>query len=150
MAMHPITILTVGSIKKPFWQHAAQHYQRCLRALVRLEVISLPEGKGGTPPKSALFLVGLQPRHRLIVLHEKAPLRTSPQMATLLAGLWDAGAVPCFAIGGPTGLPCDLEAKAWTSLSLGPLTLPHELAYIILLEQIYRSAAILNGKHYHY
>ncbi len=152
--MRPVTLLAVGSIKKPFWHEAAEHYRRCLRPRLRLTHLALPDGRG-TPKhareaEASRILSALKPRHRLIALHETGEGRTSVQLAALLEELWDHGAEPCFVIGGPFGLAPLVLQKAWLQLSLGPLTLPHELVQVILLEQLYRAATLLAGTPYHY
>lgn len=55
----------------------------------------------------------------------------------------------CFVIGGPDGLPPEVSAKAHTKLSFGPMTLPHDLAMVVLLEQLFRASSINAGLPYH-
>ena len=58
--------------------------------------------------------------------------------------------MPCFIIGGAYGLCPAVRNKARRVLSLGPMTFPHELAQVLLLEQLYRADAILRGAPYHH
>ncbi|MBZ4684863.1 MAG: hypothetical protein JG774_608 [Desulfomicrobiaceae bacterium] len=154
--MHPVTVLTIGTVKKPFWQQAVDHYQRCLRSRLRLTLTALPPGRGRGPRERICDEEGLRilnqitPRHRLLALHDAAPARTSAEFARLLEELWDKGYVPCFAVGGPFGLAPRVLEAAWDQVSLGPMTLPHELALVVLLEQLYRASTILAGVAYHY
>ena len=152
--MHPVTVLTIGSVKKPFWQQAVDHYQRCLRSRLRLTLTALPPGRGprdrAREEEGSRILGQLTSRHRLLALHDAAPARTSSEFAQLLGGLWDQGHVPCLAVGGPFGLAPRVLDTAWTLVSLGPMTLPHELALVVLLEQLYRASTILAGVAYHY
>lgn len=152
--MHPVTVLTIGTVKKPFWQQAVDHYQRCLRSRLRLTLTALPPGRGPRDrcreEEARRILSQITPRHRLLVLHDAGPARTSAEFAHLLGGLWDKGYVPCFAVGGPFGLTPQLLDAAWDQVSLGSMTLPHELALVVLLEQLYRASTILAGVAYHY
>lgn len=152
--MHPVTVLTIGSVKKPFWQQAVDHYQRCLRSRLRLTLTALAPGRGprkrACDEEGARILAQITSRHRLLALHETGPARTSLELAQLLGGLWDKGHVPCFAVGGPFGLAPRVLEAAWGHVSLGPMTLPHELALVVLLEQIYRASTIVAGVAYHY
>jgi len=61
-----------------------------------------------------------------------------------------AGSDLCFVIGGPFGLDQSITQRADLRLSFGPITLPHELARVVLLEQLFRAHKILAGEKYHY
>jgi 23S rRNA (pseudouridine1915-N3)-methyltransferase len=62
----------------------------------------------------------------------------------------DATKIPCFAIGGPYGLNAAVRRQSRFVLSFGPMTLPHELARILLLEQLYRAGSIERNLPYHH
>ncbi|HET8712403.1 MAG TPA: 23S rRNA (pseudouridine(1915)-N(3))-methyltransferase RlmH [Gemmatimonadales bacterium] len=86
---------------------------------------------------------------RLIALALDGEAWTSEQLAEL-TGRWEMeGRDVTFAIGGPDGLPDDLLRRAERRWSLGPLTLPHELARVIVYEQLYRAYTIRRGEKYH-
>jgi 23S rRNA (pseudouridine1915-N3)-methyltransferase len=80
---------------------------------------------------------------RLVVLDERGRDYSSRQFAELLKS------ETAFVIGGAEGLPEDLKKEAFLLLRLSSLTLPHALAQVVLLEQIYRAASILTGHPYH-
>jgi len=86
----------------------------------------------------------------IIALHAAAKACTSDGIAQLLGKIRDQGSKGlAFAIGGPDGLSADILAGANHRLSLGAITLPHQLARIVLAEQLYRAATILAGHPYH-
>ena len=75
--------------------------------------------------------------------------RTSEQFATMLQSGREAGRNIAFVIGGAFGLSEEILSSAQTKLSLAPFTLPHELARLVLVEQIYRAGTIVRGEPYH-
>jgi 23S rRNA (pseudouridine1915-N3)-methyltransferase len=86
---------------------------------------------------------------RLIALSPQGEAWTSEQLAEL-TGRWEMeGRDVTFAIGDADGLPADVTTRAERSWSLGPLTLPHELARVIVYEQLYRAFTIRRGEKYH-
>jgi 23S rRNA (pseudouridine1915-N3)-methyltransferase len=84
-----------------------------------------------------------QKREAWIVLDEKGKDLTSEQFAALLK------AKATFLIGGADGLPDQVKQEARLALRISSLTLPHALAQVVLLEQLYRAATILTGHPYH-
>ncbi|MFP4429163.1 MAG: 23S rRNA (pseudouridine(1915)-N(3))-methyltransferase RlmH, partial [Desulfovermiculus sp.] len=88
---------------------------------------------------------------RLISLDSQGMSLSSPQLAAKLTSwLESPGQNPCFLLGGVDGLATKLIAQSSFVLSLGPLTLPHELARIVLLEQLYRASTIIHNHPYHH
>ncbi len=86
----------------------------------------------------------------LIALDSRGRALSSPDLATALGRLRDEGLTEIqFLVGGPDGLDEALLGQARWSLSLGPMTLPHMLARVVLLEQLYRAMTILRGIPYH-
>lgn len=86
----------------------------------------------------------------LIALHGAGKSRSSEGLAELLRNVRDAGSKTLgLVVGGPDGLAADLLARASHKVSFGPITLPHQLARIVLAEQLYRAATILAGHPYH-
>lgn len=86
----------------------------------------------------------------LISLDERGKMLTSAVFAETLARLRDAGTGNlCFVIGGPDGLDDTIRAKAIETIAFGAMTLPHQIARIVLSEQIYRAMTILSGHPYH-
>ncbi len=85
-----------------------------------------------------------------IVLDERGRMMSSPEFARYLGAQRDAGRkATALLIGGPDGHGADVREGANLTLSLGPMTLPHGLARVVLVEQIYRAITILSGHPYH-
>jgi 23S rRNA (pseudouridine1915-N3)-methyltransferase len=150
-------MLWIGRLKKPFWKDAAEHYLTALGRLHGLEEVVLKDAPGGLEPAAAVAWEGkrvlekLGPNDLLVCLDERGRQATSVQLAELLRGwLEDPARTPCLVVGGAHGLSPEVLARANLTLSLGPMTLPHELARVVLLEQIYRAASILRGLPYHH
>lgn len=96
------------------------------------------------PMKSEAALRSALPRSaRLLVLDERGKDYTTRQFAALLKS------ETAFVIGGPDGVSEELKAKAELLLRVSSFTLPHALAQVVLLEQLYRAASILTGHPYH-
>jgi 23S rRNA (pseudouridine1915-N3)-methyltransferase len=88
--------------------------------------------------------------HLIVALDERGPQRDSPSFATLLQSWMNAGRRGVtFAIGGAEGLPAGLREGADEVLGLSRMTLPHRLARLTLVEQLYRALEILAGSPYH-
>ncbi len=85
----------------------------------------------------------------LVVLDESGQQMTSAEWAGFLGDRLSRGETVAFVVGGYLGLPDSLKRKADKVLSLSRMTLPHELARVVLLEQVYRAIAILRGLPYH-
>ena len=90
-----------------------------------------------------MFAKSVPRKGALVALDERGKEMTTPQFAKLL------GKEATFVIGGPDGLDDALKKDAALLLSLSALTLPHALAHVVLVEQIYRAATLLTGHPYH-
>jgi 23S rRNA (pseudouridine1915-N3)-methyltransferase len=118
-------------------------------------VIEVPESRGPTPAArtaaEAMVMLGkVPPSHKLICLDREGEQLGSAEFARAIRKFRDSGAPGlAFLVGGAEGLAPEVLAKADLKLSLGPMTLPHGLARIVLAEQLYRVVTILAGHPYH-
>ncbi|MEM9227249.1 MAG: 23S rRNA (pseudouridine(1915)-N(3))-methyltransferase RlmH [Verrucomicrobiota bacterium] len=87
---------------------------------------------------------------RVFALAEEGKLMTSEQLAQTVGQLRDSSTEATFIVGGAYGLSDAVKARADVLLSLSPLTLTHEMARVVLLEQLYRAFTILHGSGYHH
>jgi 23S rRNA (pseudouridine1915-N3)-methyltransferase len=133
-----ISVIAVGRLRPPF-QDDVEHYRKLLAGLARVEVIEVREDER-VPPR-------IPERSHLILLASNGTEFDSIEFSRWLEERRHDGRDLCFVIGGPRGL--DLE-RCDTRLSLGRITLPHQLARVVLLEQIYRAHKILAREPYHY
>jgi len=137
-----IRIIAVGKVRKGWVQEGVALYRKRLPGLVITEL------KDATMAKEAeAITAALQTDERLVVLTEEGRSLDSLSFAEQLR---DSGSDRlAFVIGGADGLDPGLKARASWGLSLSPMTFPHELARLLLLEQLYRATSILQGGPYH-
>jgi 23S rRNA (pseudouridine1915-N3)-methyltransferase len=133
-----IIVVAVGRLRPPFADDVA-HYSKLLSRYARLELIELRNDDQ--------VARRLPERAFVSLLDRDGQIPDSIEFSTFLESRRQSGLDLCFVIGGPHGL--DLPAVAHR-LSLGKMTLPHQLARVVLLEQLYRAHKILAGEQYHY
>lgn len=154
--MKPLRLLVVGAVKAPYFKDAAAHYLTALRRYLPAEEIVARDGKAADPARrkteeGQALLAKIGPRDFLVVLDEGGVSLASRALAGRLRTMVeDPGRTPCFVVGGAFGLSAAVLARADMTLALGPGTLPHELARVVLYEQLYRAAAINAGAPYHH
>jgi len=146
-------ILAVGKLR-PFFREACDEYARRLKRYAMIGEREIRESRlGGTAEverdEARRLLEKLAPRSRLVALTRDGSGWSSTDLAGRLDRWMQDGRPVTFAIGGSTGLSADLLEQADHRWSLGPLTLPHELARVVVYEQLYRGFTILRGEPYH-
>jgi len=156
-----LVIAAVGKLKQGPERELNAHYLGRAEALGRklglspLSVIEVAESKAPTAPvrteaEAKTLLAKLPPSYKIICLDRGGDQLGSDAFARALAKFRDEGAQGlAFLVGGADGLGLAALFKADQVLSLGPMTLPHGLARIVLAEQIYRAETILAGHPYH-
>ena len=135
-------IITIGKVRRDWIKQGISFYLR------RLSGLSIVELRDSTPEKEALAIKSaLKPNEKMIVLMEQAEPISSVYFANRLKqfGLERLA----FVIGGADGLTTALKAESCWQLSLSPMTYPHELARLMLVEQLFRAQSILQGSPYH-
>jgi 23S rRNA (pseudouridine1915-N3)-methyltransferase len=133
-----ISVIAVGRLRPPF-QDDVEHYRKLLAGHARVELIEVREDER-VPQR-------IPERAHLVLLASDGRQFDSLELSRWLEDRRQEGRDLCFVIGGPRGL--DLE-RCDTRLSLGAMTLPHQLARVVLLEQLYRAHKILAGQPYQY
>jgi 23S rRNA (pseudouridine1915-N3)-methyltransferase len=148
-------VLCVGKLRSASLAAATAVYLKRLAAAAPLEIVEVKEGGGrGVPAAEAegqRLVARIAERDRLVALEPTGSGYDTEALARRLAEwrrevpgrLW-------FCIGGADGLGAAVLARADERLSLSPLTLPHELARLVLVEQLYRCHALLTGHPYHH
>jgi len=131
-------VVAVGRLRPPFVDDVL-HYQKLLVRYARLELIEVRENEQASRR--------LPRRSFTSLLHRDGETMDSVAFSEFLEGCRRRGEDLCFVVGGPFGLELeDVDHR----LSLGAFTLPHQLARVVLLEQLYRGHKILAGEPYHY
>lgn len=159
--MFSITVLAVGKLKEPFYLAACGEYQKRLGAYCRLHVVELPEYRLPEDPSPAEIAAGLAKEGEAIrarvpkgawvcVLTPEGKLRSSEELAGTLRDVKLSGrSGACFILGSSFGLDPGVKQLADLRLSMSPMTFPHHLARVMLLEQLYRAESIQAGSRYH-
>jgi len=133
-----IVVVAVGRVRAPFADDVA-HYAHLLSGHARLELVEVREDERVERRIPERAFVSL--------LHVGGQALDSVRLSRFLEERRMSGRDLCFVVGGPFGL--ELE-RADHRLSLGPLTLPHQLARVVLLEQLFRAHKILKNEPYHH
>ena len=139
-----LVVVSVGRLRVPYVDDVA-HYRRLLGRHARLEEIELREELSAVEAGEAA-LRRIPPRAWTVVLDQDGQMLDSVGLSELLEQRRGSGQDLAFVVGGPFGI--ELPA-ADLRLSLGAVTLPHQLARVVLLEQLYRAHKILAGEPYH-
>ena len=159
--MQRVTVLCVGKLKEKFYIDAAAEYVKRLQRHCKLELIELPEQRLPDDPSpaeihKALRAEGDAIREKLpkggavIALCIEGKPCSSQELSRRMADFGVQGKTQLtFLIGGSVGLDEDLKRQADWRLSMSPMTFPHHMARIMLLEQIYRVYQIADGTKYH-
>ena len=159
--MQKVTVLCVGKLKEKFYIDAAAEYAKRLSRFCKLELVELPEERLPEDPspaqiEAALLKEAAATRAKLpagaslIALCVEGDLRSSEALARQMAA-WASQGVGqlVFLIGGSFGLHPSIKGSAKLRLSMSPMTFPHHLARVMVLEQIYRAYQINAGTRYH-
>ena len=146
--MFHLTLLTVGKLKNASIKTLAEDYQKRLKRYGRFETIEFADGTIGSEGQRMLDYLNKQTQAKIFILAEEGQTLSSESFAQELQALQGRQAI--FVIGGAFGLDPAVKAKAHILLSLSPMTFTHELAHMLVCEQIYRGISILNGSKYHH
>ena len=155
--MAGLGLICVGRLKQTFYAEACDHYAAKLTRLLPLETMVVRDGPGRLPTRERVeregraILARLKPGDAAVVLDEGGQRLTSRRLADrVLEWIEAPGLRPVFVVGGPFGLSEAVKGAARASVRLSDLTLPHELARLVLLEQLYRAGTILRHMPYHH
>lgn len=156
-----ITVIAVGKIKEKFYTDAIAEYSKRLSRYCRLEVIQVadektPDGASEAQERQikekegSRILAQIKDGAYVIALAVQGTMLNSEQLASKLNKLGvDGQSQIVLIIGGSLGLSDEVLKRADYHLSFSPMTFPHQLMRVILLEQIYRSYRIISGEPYH-
>ena len=160
--MYNITILCVGKLKEKFYIDASEEYLKRLSRYCKLNLVELKEERLPEDPSQALIDAALAKEadairaklpanSSIIAMCIEGKMRSSTEMAQMISDWGNSASAKnlVFVIGGSFGLHPSIKADAWARLSMSPMTFPHHLARVMLLEQIYRGYQIIAGSKYH-
>ena len=159
--MQKVTLICVGKLKEKFYAQATAEYAKRLSRFCKLEIVELPESRLSDSPspaeisqaltaEAALIEAKLPKGSALVAMCIEGEELSSPQLAEKMRQFAVSGVSNLtFLIGGSVGLSPAIKAQADFRLSMSPMTFPHHLARVMLLEQIYRAYQINVGTKYH-
>ena len=159
--MQKVTLICVGKLKEKFYAQATAEYAKRLSRFCKLEIVELPESRLSDSPspaeisqaltaEAALIEAKLPKASALVAMCIEGEELSSPQLAEKMCQFAVSGVSNLtFLIGGSVGLFPAIKAQADFRLSMSPMTFPHHLARVMLLEQIYRAYQINAGTKYH-
>ena len=155
-----MALICVGRLKERYWREAAAEYEKRLTRFGRFETIELPdlpEPANSSPAierqicqkEGEAILARIRADDVVIALCIEGRQLDSVQLSQRLGELGASGHRVVFVIGGSLGLSEAVVARAQMKLSFSPMTFPHQLARVMLLEQTYRAMKIAAGERYH-
>ena len=159
--MFEVTLITMGKLKEKFYISAAAEYEKRLKGYCQFNLLELPEVRLPDNPSPAEISAGLDKEADLIftkipkgawfcVLTPEGKMLSSEALADKMKDMKVSGkSSACFLIGSSFGMAQRVKDRADFKLSMSPMTFPHHLARIMVLEQIYRAEAIQAGSKYH-
>lgn len=159
--MLSLHLICMGKLKEKFYLDACGEYIKRLSPYCKLNLVELPEERLPQNPSQAQIDLALEkegqairaklpPNTSLVCMCVEGRLRSSEEVAQLVQ-TWQNNSAKhlAFVIGGSYGLAESLKQEAWVKLSMSPMTFPHHLARVMVLEQIYRGFKINEGSSYH-
>jgi len=155
-----MALICMGRLKEKYWRDAAAEYEKRLSRFGKWETIELPdlpEPSNSSPAieeqirkkEGEAILSKIRDGDMVVCLCIDGKQLDSVQLSRKLTELVDTGRRVVFVIGGSLGLSQQVVARAQMKLSFSPMTFPHQLARIMLLEQTYRALKIAAGERYH-
>jgi len=159
--MFEMHLITVGKLKEKFYLAAAEEYEKRLKAYCKFKLIELAEVRLPDSPSQAEIAAGLEKEADVVlskipknawfcVLTPEGKQLSSEELAGKLADIKVSGkGCACFLIGSSFGISPRVKEMADLKLSMSPMTFPHHLARIMVMEQLYRSESIQAGSKYH-
>ena len=159
--MLSVHLICVGKLKEKFYREAVEEYTKRLKGYCKLNLVEIPEVKLSQDPslgeiQAALDKEGDAIRAKIpqgssiVAMCVEGKTRSSEELAQMVSA-WSMNSAKhlVFVIGGSYGLHPSIKAQAWERLSMSPMTFPHHLARVMVLEQIYRAFKINEGSSYH-
>ena len=150
-----ILVVWAGRHRRDQWEKMYSQYRQRIARQVRIREIAVRAGHGEDPSarlraEGEKILSALPETSRLVVLDSRGAARPSKEFAGWLGKQLEADQRPLvFVLGSDLGVPASVQEKANETLSFGPMTLAHELARLVLFEQLFRGLSILSGMKYH-
>ena len=150
--MIAVKVICVGKLTEAFYQQACAEYEKRLKGFCRLEVVELPEDTrpGNLVREAEKIRQAIPQGSYTVALCIEGTTMSSEKLSAKITGLKNSGVSRlCFVLGSSEGMDESIKRQADLRLSMSPMTFPHHLARVMLLEQLYRAFAIEAGTKYH-
>lgn len=155
-----VTVIAVGKLKESYLRDGCNEYIKRLGAYSKINIVEIDEEKICDNPsqnqidsvikkEGERILKKIPKNSAVIPLCIEGKEYSSPEFSSLIEKISLENSSICFVIGGSFGLSEDVKKLGNTKLSFGKMTLPHQLARMVLLEQVYRAFSISNNSKYH-
>ena len=155
-----VTVIAVGKLKEGYLRDGCAEYIKRLGAYAKLNIVEIAEERSADNPSPSEIsrviseegkrIAAKIPRGACVIpLCIEGREYGSPDFSELLENIAQTSSHICFVIGGSFGLSNEVKALGRYRLSFGKMTLPHQLARLVLLEQVYRAFSISNNSKYH-
>ena len=151
-----VRLVSVGKDRSGLFEPAVHEYASRLAHYTRFELVELPEASGrklkagdAKTAEAEAILARRKPQDWVVALDERGKQLDSVELSRYLAKAQTGSKDLLFVIGGDEGLDDSVRQAAHLTLSLSRMTLPHRLARVVLVEQLYRAFTILRGEPYH-
>lgn len=155
-----VTVIAVGKLKESYLRDGCNEYIKRLGAYSKINIVEIDEEKICDNPsqnqidsvikkEGERILKKIPKNSAVIPLCIEGKEYSSPEFSSLIERISLENSSICFVIGGSFGLSEDVKKLGNTKLSFGKMTLPHQLARMVLLEQVYRAFSISNNSKYH-
>lgn len=146
--MFSYTILAVGRLKNRSLSPLCEEFSKRIGRVGHFQLVEVKEARPEREGERVLRALKKRPAAKIIALAEEGRTRTSPVLAEELRAIQGRPAI--FVVGGPHGLDPRVKEAADDLLSLSPMTFPHDIARMLLYEQLYRTVSITFGGNYHH
>lgn len=149
--MAKITILCIGGLKEAYWTQACAEYEKRLRGYCDLKIIEIKESFSDDLVEEGRRLLKKIPAHAHVIACDiDGQVTDSPGWSKMLQQIMEQNGKEIFAVvGGSHGLSAKIKERADQRISFSPMTFPHQLFRVLLLEQLYRAFKIMKNEKYH-
>jgi len=149
-----IAVICAGRLRERYWQDAAAEYIKRMSRYNKTEVIEVPdqpesEGDRAMKKEGEAMLSHIRDDDFVVAMCIEGPQKDSVELSEFFRKREMTGGRTVFVIGGSLGLSPEVRKRANDKLSMSRMTFPHQLARVMLLEQIYRAHKINAGERYH-
>jgi 23S rRNA (pseudouridine1915-N3)-methyltransferase len=149
-----LQVLAIGKVREAWYRDAIEDYRNRIRKHLPITVLETAKEQTGNEKDLESVYLKVRPEHLKadmpVALDMKGQIMSSEDLAAWLEAAMVGGTkLISFLVGGPHGLSSEANRDSRMTLSLSAMTLPHQMARLVLMEQVYRALSIIRGEPYH-